>query len=104
MDKWRVKIISRVLDLVEINFPDTTQFIKDCLEQECLKENISVDDDEICFYIPRSRTLAQKNISYSLVLDFKAEAFLLLLTKYSKRYSMKLNLLSYDICLRVIWI
>ena len=44
MDKRRVKLISRVLDAVKLNFPGTTQFIEDCLEQECSKENISVDE------------------------------------------------------------
>ena len=45
MDKQRrVKIISRVLDAVKLNFPETTQFIQDCLEQKCSKENISVDE------------------------------------------------------------
>ena len=43
MDKRRVKIISRVLVAVKLNFPETIQFIEDCLEQECSKENISVD-------------------------------------------------------------
>ena len=42
MNKRRVKIISRVLDAVKLKFPETTQFIEDCLEQECSKENISV--------------------------------------------------------------
>ena len=37
-------IISRVLDAVKLNFPETTQFIQDCLEQKCSKENISVDE------------------------------------------------------------
>ena len=37
MDKQRVKIISRVFDAVKLNLPD-------CLKQECLKENISVDE------------------------------------------------------------
>ena len=45
MDKQRrVKIISRVLDAVKLNFPETTQFIQDCLEQKCSNENISVDE------------------------------------------------------------
>ena len=44
MDKRRVKIISRVLDAVKLNFPETTQFIQDCLEQKCSNENISVDE------------------------------------------------------------
>ena len=56
------------------------------------------------FYMSRSKTLAQKNIFYSVVLGFKAERFSLHLTQYAKRYSMKLNLLSHDIYLRVIWI
>ena len=43
MDKRRVKIISRLSDAVKLNFPETTQFIEDCLERECSKENISVD-------------------------------------------------------------
>ena len=44
MDKRRVKIISRLSDAVKLNFPETTQFIEDCLERECSKENISVDE------------------------------------------------------------
>ena len=44
MDKRRVKIMSRVLDAVKLNFSETTQFIEDCLEQECSKKNISVDE------------------------------------------------------------
>ena len=45
MDKQRrVKIISRVLDAVKLNFPETTQFIQDCLEQKCSNEYISVDE------------------------------------------------------------
>ena len=43
MDKWRVKIVSWVLDAVKLNFPETTQFTKDCLEQECSRENILVN-------------------------------------------------------------
>ena len=38
MDKQRVKIISRVFDAVKLNLN-----LPDCLKQECLKENISVD-------------------------------------------------------------
>ena len=44
MYKRRVKIISRVLNAVKLNFPETTQFIEHCLEQECSKENVSVDE------------------------------------------------------------
>ena len=48
--------------------------------------------------------LAQKNIFHSVVLGFKGETFSLHLTKYVKRYSIKLNSLAYDIYLGVIWI
>ena len=48
MDKRRVKTISRVLEAVKLNFPDTIQFIEDFLEQECSKENISLD--EVIFF------------------------------------------------------
>ena len=97
MDKRRVKIISRVLDRVKLNFLETIQFIENCLEQECSKENITVED-----VIFLCKKLAQRNIFYFVVLVFKGEKFSLRLTKYAKRYSMKLNSLSHDIYLRVI--
>ena len=46
-----IKIISRVLEEVKSNFRETTQFIEDCLEQECLKENISVEKVIFCFQL-----------------------------------------------------
>ena len=104
MDKRRPKIISRVLEEVKSNFPGTTWFIEDYLKKECSKENISVDEVTFPFTSLKSKKLAQKNISYSLVLGFKAERFSLHLTKHAKIYSMKLNSLSHDIYLRVIWI
>ena len=92
MDKRRVKIMSRVLDAVKLNF-----------RARVLKEKyISWWGDFLLH--TRSKKLAQKNISYSLVLGFKAEKFSLHLTKYAKRYSAKLNSLSHDIYLRAIWI
>ena len=50
--------------------------------------------------MPRSKNLVQENIFRFVVLGFKAEIFSLHLTKYAKRYSMKLNSLSHDIYLR----
>ena len=40
--KQRIEIISRVFDAVKLNLPD-------CLKQECLKENISVDEVILLF-------------------------------------------------------
>ena len=42
--KRRVEIISSVLDAVKLNFPETIQIMKDCLEQESSKENITVEE------------------------------------------------------------
>ena len=53
--------------------------------------------------MPRSKKLVQKNIFF-VVPGFKAEMFSLLLTKYAKRYSMRLNSPSHDFYLRAIWI
>ena len=44
MDKRRAKIISRVPEKAKLHFPETIQFIEDCLEQECSKENITVEE------------------------------------------------------------
>ena len=44
MDKRRVKIISRVLEEVKLHFPETMQFIEDCLGQECSKANITAEE------------------------------------------------------------
>ena len=44
MDKRRLKIISRVLDAVKLNFPDIIQFIEDCMEQEYSRENIAMKE------------------------------------------------------------
>ena len=43
MDNRRLKIISRVLDAVKLNFPDTIKFTEDCLGQQCLREDITVE-------------------------------------------------------------
>ena len=44
MDKQRLRVALKVLDEVRIRFPDTKQIIGDSIDQECLKENISVDE------------------------------------------------------------
>ena len=44
MNKWRVKIISRVLLEVKVHFPEIIQVIEGCIEQECSKENITLEE------------------------------------------------------------
>ena len=44
MDKRRLRVALKVLDEVRVRFPDTKKFIEDCIEHECLKQNISSDE------------------------------------------------------------
>ena len=44
MDKGRIKISTKVLDEVKIEFPETAEFIDDLLQEECLKENVTVEE------------------------------------------------------------
>ena len=53
----RLKIISRALNAVKLNFPDTTEFIEDCLEQECLRENITVEEVIFLFTYLEAKSL-----------------------------------------------
>ena len=43
MDKGTVIIATKILDKVKDQFPETTVFISERLEQVCLKEDISVE-------------------------------------------------------------
>ena len=65
----------KVLNEVKKRFSETKEFIKDCMEQECRKENLSVDEVIFFFNMPTSKKLAQRNIFYFVVLGFKAETF-----------------------------
>ena len=44
MNKQRLRITLNVLNKVKDQFLETKEFIDDCIEQECLKENISVEE------------------------------------------------------------
>ena len=44
MDKRRIRISMKVLNEVKAQSPDTKEFIEERLVQECLKENISVEE------------------------------------------------------------
>ena len=44
MEKRRLKITFKVLNEVKVQFPRTKEFIEERVEQECLKENISVEE------------------------------------------------------------
>ena len=60
MDKKRLRIRLKVLEAVKERFPDSKNFIDDMMEEQCQKENISVE--EVIFYKSRSKKLALKNI------------------------------------------
>ena len=44
MNKQRLRITLNVLNKVKDQFLETKEFIDDCIEQECSKENISVEE------------------------------------------------------------
>ena len=56
MDKRRIKVV-KVLEKVKTQFPETAKFINHCLEQECQKENMSVDEVNF-FHIFKDKKLA----------------------------------------------
>ena len=44
MDKWGLRTTLKVLNEVKVQFPEIKEIIEARLEQECLKENISVEE------------------------------------------------------------
>ena len=44
MDKPRIKIVIKGLGEVKTEYPQTEEFIDELLEQECRKENMSLDE------------------------------------------------------------
>ena len=44
MDKKRLKIVLKVLNDVKEEYPRTKKYIEDRFEEECSKENISVNE------------------------------------------------------------
>ena len=44
MDKRRLRVALKVLDEIKVQFPEIKQFIEECIEHECLKENIPVEE------------------------------------------------------------
>ena len=65
IDKPRVKINLKILDDIKAEFRGTKKYIEKRLEEECSKENISMDE-VIFFYIPGSKELAQKRTFFIL--------------------------------------
>ena len=59
MNKKRLRVALKVLEELKVRFSEAKQFIDDTMEEECQKEKISAD--EVIFYKPSSKELAQKN-------------------------------------------
>ena len=51
MDKRWIKIATKILEKVKTQFSETVEFINKRLEQECQKENMSVDEVIFLFTI-----------------------------------------------------
>ena len=60
MGKCRIKRATKVLEKIKTQFPETVQFINDCLEQECLKENMSVDEVIFLFTFLEAKSSRRK--------------------------------------------
>ena len=56
MDKQGLRITFKILNGVKIQFLETKKFIEECLEQECLKENISVKEVIFLFTILEAKS------------------------------------------------
>ena len=65
MEKRKLKITPEVLNEVTADFPETKEFIEECLEQGGLKKYIS-GRGNLSFHKPRSKELVRKNIFFIL--------------------------------------
>ena len=59
MEKLKYKITLEVLNEDTAEFPETKEFVEECLEQVSLRKDIS-GRGNLYFYKPRSKELAQK--------------------------------------------
>ena len=94
------------MDDIKAEFSGTKKYIEERLEEECSKENISMDEVIFLFTYQEANSQHRKNTFYFVMLGFKAGMFSLELhlAMNVNRYSSELNPLSHDIYLRVIWI
>ena len=65
MDKQRQRMALKVLDEARIRFPDIKQFIEDLIDEECLKEKISVD--QIIFSQVQKQSLRSEKFFYFVI-------------------------------------
>ena len=56
MDKRRLRITMKVLGEAKAQFPNTAEFTEERQEQECLKENISVEEVIFLFTSPETKS------------------------------------------------
>ena len=75
-----------LLEVVKTQYPNTKQFIKDLIDEECQKGKISADE-VIFLQVWKPRVSSEKHF--------------LLYSEYVRRYCIKLNSLGYNIYLHV---
>ena len=63
MDKGRIKIATKVLDEVQTEFPETAEFIDDLLQEECLKENVTVEE-ALFLHAQKQKVIAEKHFLF----------------------------------------
>ena len=64
MDKRRIKIITKEMDEFKAKFPETKEFIDARLQQECTKENISVEEVIFLFTCQEAKSWDRKIFSF----------------------------------------
>ena len=88
-DKKRLRISLKVLEVVKEYFPDTKNFIDDTMEEQCQKEQISVE--EVIFY--KSIIFACVLFRFSLVKVFLR--FFTNRTDQKKQFLQKMVIIEY---------
>ena len=62
MDKWGLRTTLKVLNEVKVQFSETKEIIEAQLEQECLKENISVEEGGFLFTSLEAKNSHRKTV------------------------------------------
>ena len=60
MEKRKLLMLIEVLNKVTVEFSETKQFVEEHLEQQYLKENLSVEDEIYSLNKSRSKKLVQQ--------------------------------------------
>ena len=63
MDKKRLRIVFKVFGAVKEHFPDTKNFIEDMIEEQCQKENASLEE-VIFLQVQKQKVSSEKHFLF----------------------------------------